>query len=223
MMDNVGKGASTLFEFSFFGLFDVTITETTLSAFVVMILLILASSLLGRNLKKRPGRMQCVVEKGVSALYNLVSSTMGPHNINFAPYIGTLFLSSVCGSLIGMTGFLKSTTADLSTTLVWALVTSVLVWYNTIKRNGFFGWLKGFTEPIVVMTPMNIVSEIAQPMSLAFRHFGNVAGGGVLTTLIYAALALLKGETVDAVKVIPTTIVDRTNVDQYLDPNNTVY
>lgn len=191
MMDNVGKGASTLFEFSFFGLFDVTITETTLSAFVVMILLILASSLLGRNLKKRPGRMQCVVEKGVSALYNLVSSTMGPHNINFAPYIGTLFLSSVCGSLIGMTGFLKSTTADLSTTLVWALVTSVLVWYNTIKRNGFFGWLKGFTEPIVVMTPMNIVSEIAQPMSLAFRHFGNVAGGGVLTTLIYAALALL--------------------------------
>lgn len=191
MMDNVGKGANTLFEFSFFGLFDVTITETTLSAFVVMILLILASWLLGRNLKKRPGRMQCVVEKGVSALYNLVSSTMGPHNINFAPYIGTLFLSSVCGSLIGMTGFLKSTTADLSTTLVWALVTSVLVWYNTIKRNGFFGWLKGFTEPIVVMTPMNIVSEIAQPMSLAFRHFGNVAGGGVLTTLIYAALALL--------------------------------
>ena len=191
MMDNVGKGASTLFEFSFFGLFDVTITETTLSAFVVMILLILASWLLGRNLKKRPGRMQCVVEKGVSALYNLVSSTMGPHNINFAPYIGTLFLSSVCGSLIGMTGFLKSTTADLSTTLVWALVTSVLVWYNTIKRNGFFGWLKGFTEPIVVMTPMNIVSEIAQPMSLAFRHFGNVAGGGVLPTLSSAALALL--------------------------------
>lgn len=38
-----------------------------------------------------------------------------------------------------------------------------------------------------------------------------------------AALALLKGETVDAVKVIPITIVDRTNVDQYLDPNNTVY
>ena len=68
MMDNVGKGASTLFEFSFFGLFDVTITETTLSAFVVMILLILASWLLGRNLKKRPGRMQCVVEKGVSAV-----------------------------------------------------------------------------------------------------------------------------------------------------------
>ena len=203
-MENVGKGASTLFEFSFFGLFDVTITETAVSAFVVMILLILVSWLLGRNLKKRPGRMQCVTEKGVTALYNMVSSTMGEHNIGFAPYIGVLFLSSVCGSLIGMTGFLKSTTADLSTTLAWALVTPALVWYNTIKRNGVLGWLKGFTEPIVVMTPMNIVSEIAQPMSLAFRHFGNVAGGGVLTSLIYAALALASSA---ALSWVPNEII----------------
>ena len=67
----------------------------------------------------------------------------------------------------------------------------MLVWYHNIKNKGFFGWLKGFTEPIVVMTPMNIVSEIAQPLSLAFRHFGNVAGGGVLMTLIYVALGNL--------------------------------
>ena len=148
--------------------------------------------------------MQCVTEKGVTALYNMVSSTMGEHNIGFAPYIGVLFLSSVCGSLIGMTGFLKSTTADLSTTLAWALVTTALVWYNTIKRNGVLGWLKGFTEPIVVMTPMNIVSEIAQPMSLAFRHFGNVAGGGVLTSLIYAALALASSA---ALSWVPNEII----------------
>jgi F-type H+-transporting ATPase subunit a len=88
-----------------------------------------------------------------------------------------------------MTGILRSATADLSVTMAWALVTSVLVWYHSIKNNGFVAWLKGFTEPIVVMTPMNIVSEIAQPISMAFRHFGNVAGGSVLTSLIYAALA----------------------------------
>ena len=66
-----------------------------------------------------------------------------------------------------------------------------MVWYNNIKNFGFKAWLKGFTEPIVVMTPMNIVSEIAQPISMAFRHFGNVAGGSVLTSLIYGALAAL--------------------------------
>ena len=90
-----------------------------------------------------------------------------------------------------MTGFLRSTTADVSTTLTWALMVTAVIWYNNISRNGFAGWLKGFTEPIVVMTPMNIISEIAQPISMAFRHFGNVAGGGVITTILYSALSLV--------------------------------
>ena len=59
---------------------------------------------------------------------------------------------------------------------------------GSIKRNGVGGWLKGFTEPIVVMTPMNLVSEIAQPISMAFRHFGNIVSGSVITALVYAAL-----------------------------------
>ena len=113
--------------------------------------------------------------------------------------MGTIFLSSICGSFIGLTGFLRSVTADLSCTLVWAIMVSVIIWYNNIKNNGFVGWLKGFTEPIVVMTPMNIVSEIAQPVSMAFRHFGNVAGGGVITSILCTAFALLSSTVLNAV------------------------
>ena len=182
-------GPKILFSFSFFGLFDVTITETVLSSVIVMLTLVCASIWLGRNLQKRPDRKQVLTEKVVTMLYNMVRDTMGEHNLRFAPYIGALFCSSLLGTLISMLGFFRSATADISTTITWALVTSVLVWYYNIKNNGFFGWLKGFTEPIVVMTPMNIVSEIAQPISMAFRHFGNVAGGSVLTMLIYNALA----------------------------------
>ena len=183
-------GAKILFEFSVFGL-NISITETVLSSFIVMLILIAVSIYLGRNLKKRPAGRQVLTEKVVTMLYNLVRDTMGEHNLHFAPYIGALFCSSLFGTLISMTGFFRSTTADLSTTLTWALVTSVLVWYHNIKNNGFFGWLKGYTEPIIVMTPMNLVSDIAQPISMAFRHFGNVAGGGVLTSMIYGALGAL--------------------------------
>ncbi|MBQ8380792.1 MAG: F0F1 ATP synthase subunit A, partial [Clostridia bacterium] len=148
-----------------------------------------------------------VVEKLVSMLYGLVSDTMGKHNVKFAPYIGTIFLSSLVCTLLGTTQVFRSATADLSVTAAWAIVTSVMVWASSIKNFGFKAWLKGFTEPIVVMTPMNIVSEIAQPLSMAFRHFGTVAGGGVLTTLIYAALSLasslLFGWLPDAVASIP--------------------
>ena len=165
------------------------LTITAVSLLVVTVVLIVLAKLLTKNLTKRPGKVQVVLEKITTMLYGLVRDTMGEHNMKFAPYIGTLFLSSIVGTLIGMTQVLPSATADLSVTLAWALVTTGMVWYNNIKNFGFKAWLKGFTEPIVVMTPMNIVSEIAQPISLAFRHFGNVAGGGVLTALIYAALA----------------------------------
>ena len=181
-------GAFIYFEIPIFG--GIPITQTTVSSLLVTIFLCAASVLLGRNLKKRPDGVQVMVEKGVLMLQNMVAESMGPHNIHWTPFIGTIFLSSICGSFIGLTGFLRSSTADISCTMVWAIMVSVIIWYNNIKNNGFVGWLKGFTEPIVVMTPMNIVGEIAQPVSMGFRHFGNVAGGGVITTLIYTSLSL---------------------------------
>ena len=186
-MDLQVNGAFIYFEIPIFG--GIPITQTTVSFFLVTVLLCWASIYLGKGLKKRPDGKQVLVEKGVMMLRSMVVETMGAHNVHWTPFIGTIFLSSICGSFIGLTGFLRSATADLSCVAVWAVMVSVIIWYNNIKHNGFVGWLKGFTEPIVVMTPMNIVGEIAQPLSMAFRHFGNVAGGGVITTIIYAALS----------------------------------
>ncbi len=181
-------GPEILFKIKITENFVIPITQTALSSFIVSLMLCIAFVLLGRNLKKRPGRTQVLVEKGVTMLYNLVGDTMGRHNLKFAPYIGALFLSSVFGSLISTFGFFRSSTADLSTTMTWAVMTTLIVWYSNIKEMGFFKWLKSFSEPIAVITPINIISELANPVSMAFRHFGNILGGSVLTTLIYYAL-----------------------------------
>jgi len=186
-MDLQVTGAFIYFEIPIFG--GIPITQTTVSFLIVTIVLCLACYFLGKDLKIRPDGKQVLVEKGVMMLRNMVVESMGEHNAHWTPFIGTIFLSSICGSFIGLTGFFRSATADISCVAVWAIMVSVIIWYNNIKNLGFLGWLKGFTEPIVVMTPMNIISEIAQPLSMAFRHFGNVAGGGVITTLIYAALS----------------------------------
>ena len=180
-------GAFIYFEIPIFG--GIPVTQTMVSFLLVTILLCWASIYFGKDLKMRPDGKQVLVEKGIMMLRTMVVETMGEHNVHWTPFIGTIFLSSICGSLIGLTGFLRSATADISCVIVWALMVTAIIWYNNIKNNGFVGWLKGFTEPIVVMTPMNIVSEIAQPLSMAFRHFGNVAGGGVITSIIYAALS----------------------------------
>ena len=190
-------GAFVYFTIPIFG--GIPITQTTVSSWLVTALLVFACIKIGSSLQKRPTGIQVLVEKGVSMIYDLTASAMGAHNIHWAPFMGTIFLSSICGSFIGLTGFLRSVTADLSCTLVWSIMVSVIIWYNNIKNNGFVGWLKGFTEPIAVMTPMNIVSEIAQPVSMAFRHFGNVAGGGVITSILYTAFALLSSTVLNAV------------------------
>ncbi len=170
----------------------IRITQTTLTSWIAMAIIMIAAWILSRNLSvDKPGKKQIVLEKLIGMLNGLIEGTMGRHNLHFAPFIGALFASSIVGTLLGMTNVLRSSTADLSTTLAWALATMALIWYGNIKNNGFLGWLKGFAEPVAVMTPMNIISEIATPISMSFRHFGNIAGGSVLTSLIYSSLAAL--------------------------------
>ena len=184
-------GAYIYFEIPIFG--GIPITQTTISGWIVTLLLCFGFVYFGKNLKKRPDGKQVLVEKGVMMLYNMVCETMGEHNAHYLPLIGTIFLSSIVSSLIGMTGFIRSATADLMTPLVWAVAVSVIIWRNTIKKDGWGGFLKNY------INPMNIVSDVAQPASMALRHFGNVAGGGVITSILYAALGLLSSLILNAI------------------------
>ena len=163
----------------------IPISQTVVSSFLVTIILCVAFILLGRNLKKRPDGVQVLVEKGVSMITNLMVSAMGSHNIHWTPFMGGLFLCSICGSYIGLTGFLRSSTADINCTAVWALMVSFIIWFNNIKNNGIGNFLKNY------INPMNIISDLAQPLSMSFRHFSNVSVGGIISAIIYAALSLL--------------------------------
>ena len=129
-------GAFIYFEIPLFG--GIPITQTTVSSLIVTIILCVASVMLGKNLKKRPDGLQVMVEKGVMMLQNMVCESMGAHNVHWTPFIGTIFLSSIFGSFIGLTGFLRSSTADISCTMVWAIMVSVIIWYNNIKNNGLW-------------------------------------------------------------------------------------
>ena len=184
-------GAFIYYVIPIFG--GIPITQTTVSGFIVTVLLCAAFIYFGSNLKKRPDAKQVLVEKGVMMLYNMLCDTMGAHNAHYLPLIGTIFLSSIFSSLIGMTGFLKSATADLSVPLVWAIAVSVIIWRNNIKKDGIGNFLKNY------INPMNIVSDVAQPASMALRHFGNVAGSGVITSILYTALSGLSALILNAI------------------------
>jgi F-type H+-transporting ATPase subunit a len=163
----------------------IPITQTTVSSFVVTILLCTAFILLGRNLQKRPGKVQVLVEKGVTMITDLTVSAMGKHNIHWTPFMGCLFLCSICGSYIGLTGFLRPATADINCTATWALMVSFIIWANNIRNDGVGKFLLNYVNP------MNIISDLSQPLSMSFRHFSNVSVGIIISTIVYAALTLL--------------------------------
>ncbi len=170
---------------------NINVTETVVDTWLVMAIITLICIWLTRNLKVVPTtRRQIVAEKLVEMANNLVNNTMGQRYKFMTPYIAALFASSIIGSLSSLVG-LRPFTADLSTTLSWALLAFIMIQGNNIRLNGIGGWLKGFMEPVPFLLPLNIVSEIASPISMSFRHFGNIAAGMVITSLLYSALAAL--------------------------------
>ena len=176
-------GAYVYFEIPILG--GIPISQTAVSSFIVMILLCTAFVMLGKNIEKRPGKMQVLVEKAVTLITDLTASAMGKHNVHWTPFMGCLFLCSICGSYIGLTGFHRSSTADINCTATWALMVSFIIWCNNIRNNGIGNFLKNY------INPMNIISDLAQPLSMSFRHFSNVSVGGIISSIIYAALTLL--------------------------------
>lgn len=171
------------------------LTETVVVTWVVMLLLVIACRFMTKNLEVHPTkRRQVVAEWIVTSLRDMISTNMGESFANswYFPFIGAMFALSAGCSLSSMVGA-YAPTSDLSTVLGWALFVFALITLTKIKTGGFGGYLKGFTEPIPVMTPFNIIGEIATPVSMAFRHFGNIASGSVITALIYGGLSVLSG------------------------------
>lgn len=183
------EGPAILFTIPLFG--GINVSETVVNTWIVMAVISVISWILGRNLKLRPdSKRQVVAEKVVCMVQKLVDDTMGERYRPMAVYIASLFAMSMFGSLSSLFG-LRPPTADLSTTLSWALLAFIMIQANNIRCNGVGGWLKSFAQPVAFLTPLNIVSEIANPISMSFRHFGNIAAGLVITMLLYSALAAL--------------------------------
>ncbi len=163
------------------------LTETVTTTWAIMAILMGGSYLLTRNLEKIPKGVQNMLEVFVDVVYNLVGSTMGEDKIRFAPYIGTLMMYLAFANLAGLLA-VRPPTADLNTTLALALMTFFLIHFNGLRSKGLLGYLKGFIEPFPMLLPINILGELATPISLSFRLFGNIVGGMIIMSLIYTAL-----------------------------------
>ncbi|MDR1674329.1 MAG: F0F1 ATP synthase subunit A [Oscillospiraceae bacterium] len=169
-----------------FGL-EIRISETVVVGWILIIVIGIILKLLTHDLKKIPtGKRQVIAEWIVTTVNSLVKETMGEKNIAFAPYIAALFMSSIMGSLVGLFG-LRPITSNYNTTIAWALVTFVMVQFFSIRTKGLKLHLKSY------INPLNIIGDLALPVSMSFRHFGNVSSGFIISAILYMALSALSG------------------------------
>ena len=167
------------------------ISETVVTGWLIIIVLIIVLKFLTRDLKVKPeSKRQVIAEWIVEFFTNLIKENMGESMAGFAPYIATIFTFALTGSLMSVIGF-RSMTVDINCTGTWALLTFLLITYHKIKANGVGGYLKGFAEPVAIITPINILSEVATPTAMALRMFGNISSGMIISSIVYAALTLL--------------------------------
>ncbi len=190
---------------------DLQISETLVVSWIVMALITGLCIWLTHDLKvEKISKRQAVAELLVETANKFVIGNAGEKFRKLIPFVAALFSTSVISNLISLIG-LRSPTADLSTEAAWAVVVFIMITAQKIKTSGIGGYLKGFTTPIAVMTPFNVLSEMATPISLACRHFGNILSGVVINALIYGALAvassallgLIPGAVGDVLSQIP--------------------
>lgn len=172
----------------------VYITTTHICLAIVMAALIIFAIVANRKIKKAdptkaPTGFLNVIELLVETLDNLVKSNMGKTLApKFKNYIGVIFMFLVTCNLSGLFG-LRPPTADYGTTLAMALITFTMITFCKFKYQKVKGVLQGLCDPWPFWAPINIIGDLAVPVSLSLRLFANVLSGTVIMALIYGLLA----------------------------------
>lgn len=166
---------------------DMPITEAQVNSWLVIVSIFFMCLYLTHGISaKCETKRQIVAEWIVEKCRNLVDSNMGKYFSGFAPFVAAVMALSAFSSLLTLIG-LYPPTSDLNIVAGWAILVFILITHYKMKC-GPWHYMKSFAEPVAFLTPLNVISEVATPVSMAFRHYGNILSGTVISTLIAASL-----------------------------------
>jgi len=170
---------------------EVWITETMMNTWIIMLLLTVLAVIVRvklRSFKQVPTGFQNAVEAIIESFDNFVHNTVGEKHMYLGNWFFMVFAFILISSLGGLFG-LRPPTADWTTAFALALVTFLLIQVmGIIHRKGKY--LKSFFEPVFFFFPLNLIGELARPISLSFRLFGNALSGVIFMSLIYGLVPI---------------------------------
>ena len=169
---------------------DLYITESQVNSWAVMIALLGLCLYLTHGMRVVPGsKRQIVAEWIVEKVNGLIEDNMGKRFMGFAPFVCAILGLSAFSSLSSLLGLFPPT-SDMNVVAGWAILVFILITHYKLK-GGLWPYIKGFFEPVPIFMPFNVIGEFATPVSMSFRHYGNVLSGVVIATLVHFALGNL--------------------------------
>ncbi len=178
---------------------DFWITTTTIGMWIISIIILIIAFMANRSLKKatdEPGAFQNALEMAYEALTNMAGGILGGNARKFVNYIGTIFLFILFCNLSGLLG-LRAPTADYGVTFLLGMVTFFIVNYQGIKNRGVHHFTSLF-EPTPILFPINLIGELANPLSISLRLFANLLSGVIIMGLWYGMMPILASNGIPA-------------------------
>ena len=164
-----------------------TVVLTWIAMAVILVIAVLLRIFVIPRMREKPHGLQNVLEIAVDAVCNYTESRAPGMGANLPAYLFSLaFMMIVCSS-VEFFG-LRAPTADITMTFAMALITFLLINYYGIKKKGLGGRIKSMAQPTPIIFPIKIVSDVAVPVSMACRLFGNMLGGMIVMELLYYAM-----------------------------------
>lgn len=164
------------------------VTEAQVNSLAVMITLFFFCLYMTHGIEERIKlKRQHFAEIIVEKVDKLVIENMGEYFRGYSPFIISILALSALSSLLSLLGLFPPT-SDINVVAGWAVLVFILITYYKMKCGPLY-YLKGFAEPIALLAPINFISEFATPISMSFRHYGNILSGTVISTLVAAGLS----------------------------------
>lgn len=166
---------------------DLPITESQVNSALVIVTIFFLCLYFTHGLTvKAEFKRQRIVEWVVKQTQSLVKTNMSDYFAGFAPFVAAIMALSAFSSLLSLIG-LYPPTSDINIVGGWAILVFILITHYKMKC-GPIHYVKSFGDPVPFLAPLNIISEVATPISMAFRHYGNVLSGSVISVLVAAGL-----------------------------------
>ena len=170
--------------------FNIIISEAQVNSVLVILTFLFICLFLTHGLKERIYlKRQHLAEIIVEKVDAMVGENMGEYFKGYSPFIIAIMGISALSSLLSLLGLFPPT-SDISIVGGWAILVFALITYYKLKCGPIY-YVKGFMQPVFILAPINVIGEFATPVSMAFRHYGNIMSGSVISVLIAAFLSFL--------------------------------